>query len=69
MGRTHFMAEQKITRKTYEASETKGAEGEDRTLTVTISAANPDRSDDVIVPKGIISENYERYPAVAAFHR
>jgi len=38
------MADQKIIRKTYEAVSTKAVEGEDRTLLVTISTGNPDRS-------------------------
>jgi uncharacterized protein len=63
------MADQKIIRKTYEAVETKASEGEDRTLVVTISTSNPDRSKDVVVPDGMQSDNYLRNPVVAAFHR
>ncbi len=62
------MAEQKIIRKTYEAVETKAAEGENRTLVVTISTKNPDRSGDVVLPEGMISDRYLRNPVVAAFH-
>lgn len=62
------MADQKIIRKTYEAVETKAAAGEDRTLIVTISTSNPDRSKDVVVPEGMESDHYLRNPVVAAFH-
>lgn len=54
-------------RKTYEAS-TKAAEDNSRTLVVTISTKNPDRSNDEVMPEGCILENYMKNPVVAAFH-
>jgi hypothetical protein len=59
---------QKLIRKTYQA-DTKAAEGQDRTLIVTISTSSPDRSQDVVVPSGMISDKYMKNPVVAAFHR
>ncbi len=56
----------KLIRKTYQA-ETK-ASGEDRTLIVKISTANPDRSNDVVMPKGVIFDNYQKNPVVAFAH-
>jgi len=63
------MAKQKIIRKTYQASETKVVVGDSRRLIVTISTANSDRSADVVVPQGMVQDNYNRNPVVAAFHR
>lgn len=70
MGQTTFfcMADQKIIRKTYQATETKAA-GENRRLIVTISTSNPDRSHDVVMPQGMVADAYNRNPVVAAFHR
>jgi hypothetical protein len=56
----------KLVRKTYE-TETKAA-ADDRVLTVRISTVNPDRSKDVVVPKGVILDNYQRNPVVAVGH-
>lgn len=56
----------KLIRKTYQA-ETK-ASGEDRTLIVKISTANPDRSNDVVLPNGVVFDNYKRNPVVAFAH-
>lgn len=56
----------KVVRKTYQ-TETK-AEGKDRVLSVRISTVNPDRSKDVVVPKGAILTNYKRNPVVALGH-
>lgn len=51
--------------KTYEA-ETKAAK--DRVLTVRISTSNPDRSKDVVVPKGAKLDNFQRNPVVLLGH-
>ncbi len=58
-----------LIRKTYQASETKEVGGEERTLIVRISTSTPDRSQDVVIPQGMIVENYLKNPVVAAFHR
>lgn len=58
----------KIIRKTYQASETK-AVGESRSLVVTISTINPDRSKDVVLPSGVKLDNYLRNPVVAFAHK
>lgn len=58
----------KLIRKTYQA-ETKDVNENDRTLVVRISTVNPDRSNDVVLPTGMLVENYLRNPVVAAFHR
>lgn len=55
-------------RKTFSA-EVQKAKGEKRTLYVKISSPNPDRSGDVVIPKGVILDNFNRNPVVAAFHR
>lgn len=57
----------KLIRKTYQA-ETKAVEDSDRTLIVTISTANPDRSNDVVVPMGMMVDNYLKNPVVAFAH-
>lgn len=57
-----------LIRKTYQA-ETKQLEGEDRILVVKISTSSPDRSRDVVMPTGMMIDNYLRNPVVAAFHR
>lgn len=57
-----------LIRKTYQA-ETKQLDGEDRILVVKISTSNPDRSQDVVMPQGMMIDNYLRNPVVAAFHR
>ena len=51
------MAEDKIFRKTHEAVETKGADGADRILIVTISTNRPDSSKDIVLPEGIEAGN------------
>ncbi len=58
-----------LIRKTYQASETKAVDGEERTLIVRITTSNPDRSQDVVIPAGMQADNYLRNPVVAAFHR
>ncbi len=58
-----------LIRKTYQASETKAVDGEERTLIVRITTSNPDRSQDVVIPTGMQADNYLRNPVVAAFHR
>ena len=57
-----------IIRKTYQAVETKAVNEETRTLVVKISTSTPDRSDDVVVPKGMVSKNYLTNPVVAFAH-
>ncbi len=57
-----------IIRKTYQAVETKAVNEETRTLVVKISTSTPDRSDDVVVPKGMVSTNYLTNPVVAFAH-
>lgn len=59
---------EKKIRKTFSAK-VKKAKGEKRTLYVKISSPNPDRSNDVVMPKGVVLDNFERNPVVAAFHR
>lgn len=58
----------KILRKTYLASETKVADGEDRTLVVKISTSTPDRSRDIVRPEGVQLDNYVKNPVVAFGH-
>lgn len=58
----------KILRKTYLASETKVADGEDRTLVVKISTSTPDRSRDIVRPEGVQLDNYVQNPVVAFGH-
>lgn len=58
----------KILRKTYLASETKVADGEDRTLVVKISTSTPDRSRDIVRPEGVQLDNYIKNPVVAFGH-
>lgn len=48
-------------------SETKAAD-EGRTLIVKISTINPDRSRDVVMPKGVKLDNYKRNPVVLPSH-
>lgn len=57
-----------ILRKTYLASETKVADGQDRTLVVKISTSTPDRSRDIVRPEGVQLDNYVRNPVVAFGH-
>jgi len=59
----------KLIRKTYTQTEVTKAEGEKRTLYVKISTPTPDRSNDVVIPGGVLLENYQKNPIVAAFHR
>jgi len=56
-----------LIRKTYQA-ETKQAEGAERTLIVKISTSSPDRSNDVVLPSGVVLENYLKNPVVAFGH-
>lgn len=56
-----------MLRKLY-TSEAKEVQGEERTLVVKISTATPDRSNDVVVPTGVVLDNYLKNPVVAAFH-
>jgi hypothetical protein len=58
----------KILRKTYLASETKVADGEDRTLVVKISTSTPDRSHDIVRAEGVQLDNYVKNPVVAFGH-
>jgi HK97 family phage prohead protease len=58
----------KILRKTYLASETKVADGEDRTLVVKISTSTPDRSRDIVRAEGVQLDNYVKNPVVAFGH-
>jgi hypothetical protein len=58
----------KLIRKTYQASETKAVD-DSRSLIVTISTVNPDRSGDVVIPGGVKLENYLKNPVVAFAHR
>ncbi len=53
-------------RKTY-AANTKALE-DSRSLVVTISTKNPDRSNDEVNPAGVSLKNYLKNPVVAAFH-
>lgn len=55
-----------ILRKTFE-TQTK-ANDADRSLIVTISTANPDRSKDVVEPAGVVLDNFLRNPVVALGH-
>jgi len=57
----------KMLRKLY-TSEAKEVQGEERTLVVKISTATPDRSNDVVIPSGVVLDNYLKNPVVAAFH-
>lgn len=57
----------KTIRKSFEAVETKEGD-EDRSLIVTISTMNPDRSHDVVDPGGADIEAYLRNPVVALNH-
>lgn len=50
-------------------AETKAVEGNDLEMTVRISTASPDRSNDIVQPSGVLLENYLKNPVVAAFHR
>lgn len=58
----------KLVRKTYEASETKFLD-DSRSLLVKISTGTPDRSKDVVVPDGVILTNYLKNPVVALAHK
>lgn len=55
--------------KTVHAIETKEVDAQTRTLIVKISTSDVDRSGDIVVPKGVILDNYLTNPVVAAFHR
>ncbi len=57
----------KTVRLTY-ASETKQVSEEDRTLVVRISTPKPDRSNDIVDPKGADIADYLRNPVVALNH-
>jgi uncharacterized protein len=58
-----------LVRKTIHDTQLKEVNEEERTLIVRISTINPDRSNDVVHPKGAKFENYLKNPVVAAFHR
>lgn len=58
----------KLVRKTYEASETKFLD-DSRSLLVKISTGTPDRSKDVVVPDGVNLTNYLKNPVVALAHK
>lgn len=58
----------KLIRKTYEASETKFLD-DSRSLLVKISTGTPDRSKDVVVPDGVDLKNYMKNPVVALAHK
>ena len=60
--------DKQVIRKTYQASETKQVAGEDRTLIVRISTKTPDRSNDVVLPGGVVLDNYFKNPVVAFGH-
>src|SRR5688572_13904885 len=49
-------------------AETKAADGAERTLIVTISTSTPDRSGDIVVPKGGDLENFRKNPVVLFGH-
>jgi HK97 family phage prohead protease len=55
----------KTVRKTYD---TKTKALKDRSLVVRITTKNPDRSKDVVQPKGVSLTNYKRNPVVALNH-
>lgn len=55
--------------KTVHAVETKEVDAESRTLIVKISTSDVDRSGDIVVPTGVVLDNYLNNPVVAAFHR
>lgn len=57
-----------IIRKTYQAVETKAVNEETRTLVVKISTSTPDRSNDIVAPKGMFVKNYLTNPVVAFAH-
>src|SRR3990172_2015000 len=56
-----------LVRKVFQ-TETKASDT-DRVLTVKISTASPDRSRDVVLPKGAKIDNYLRNPVVALSHK
>ena len=58
----------KLVRKTYEASEIKFLD-DSRSLLVKISTGTPDRSKDIVVPDGVILTNYLKNPVVALAHK
>src|SRR4051812_40239212 len=58
-----------IIHKTVHAIETKEVDEQSRTLIVKISTSDVDRSGDVVIPTGVILDNYLKNPVVAAFHR
>lgn len=58
-----------LIHKTVHAIETKEVDEQSRTLIVKISTSDVDRSGDVVVPNGVILDNYLKNPVVAAFHR
>lgn len=53
--------------KTYDC-EIKGAVDEGRTMYLKISTSTPDRSNDVVNPKGVILDHYIANPIVSGFH-
>lgn len=52
----------------HSAIETKTADDKARTLVVRISTKNPDRSNDIVEPRGVVLDNYMRNPVVALSH-
>ncbi|MDQ3098878.1 MAG: HK97 family phage prohead protease [bacterium] len=59
----------KIIRKTFQASETKAADDDSRSLIVKISTTSPDRSRDVVKAHGVKTDHYLKNPVVAFSHR
>jgi len=55
--------------KNFSVAETKVAEGAPRTLVVKITSSNPDRSNDVVDPKGMDSEHFMANPIVLFAHQ
>jgi HK97 family phage prohead protease len=54
--------------KTFGVIETKVADGNGRTLVVKITSPTPDRSHDIVVPMGMIADNYLKNPVVLYAH-
>ena len=57
-----------VIRKTFQVYETKAADNAPHTLIAKISNSSPDRSRDVVVPRGMIADNFVRNPVVQLFH-
>lgn len=54
--------------KTFGVVETKAADGNGRTLVVKITSPTPDRSHDIVVPMGMVADNYLKNPVVLYAH-